>query len=244
MAGGQADTLDFALNPRPKITLHRVGQEREPVLVIDGASRAPEALIDFAATQAPFEPVVPGVNGYPGVRAPAPRAYVANLVDALRPLIETTFGLKGASRGRVQCAFSMVTLPPQALILAQRLPHVDTVDPLQFAILHFLCGEDFGGTAFYRHRATGFETLTPERTPIYQAELAREVALQPPPAAYVIGDTPLHVQTATFEARMDRILVYRSRVLHSGQVRPGDPLAADPRKGRLTANVFLNYLPG
>jgi hypothetical protein len=243
MADGRSDTADFALNPRPTIALHHVGEEREPVLVVDNATRSPQALVDFAATETPFEPVVPGVNGYPGIRAPAPRKYVADLVAALSPLIERAFGLQGVEQGRVQCAFSMVTLPPEDLIVAQRLPHVDTVDPLQFAVLHFLCGEEFGGTAFYRHRSTGFETLSPERAAVYQAELAREVARQPPPAAYVVGDTPLHTQTAAFDARMDRVLVYRSRVLHSGQVRPDDPLSADPRKGRLTANVFLNYRP-
>ena len=236
-----SDSTDFVLNPTPTLALHHVGHEQEPVIVVDNLSLKPQALIDFAATRVTFAPVAPGINGYPGLRGPAPRDYVTEVVLALRPMLDQAFGLRGAAPARVQCAFSLVTLQPEELIVAQRLPHVDTTDSHQFAILHFLCDARFGGTAFYRHRSTGYETLTPERQAPYQVRLARELALYPPPPAYVSGDTPLHVQTAAFEARMDRLLIYRSRVLHSGLVRPGDPLDADPRRGRLTANMFLNY---
>ena len=43
------------------------------------------------------------------------------------------------------------------------------------------------------------------------------------------------------DAVFDRVLIYRSRVLHSGQIDPTVGLSADPARGRLTANIFLNY---
>lgn len=43
------------------------------------------------------------------------------------------------------------------------------------------------------------------------------------------------------DAAFDRLLVYRSRQLHSGLVAGSG--SADPRDGRLTANIFLTYRP-
>jgi hypothetical protein len=243
MTQASPDDAPFALNPHAAVETHRIGHEGEPVLVLDGVMRRPQALVDYAATEVLFEPSARYRSGYPGLLGPAPLNYVGDLVGALRPLIEDAFGLEAVTPARAQCNFSLVTLRPEELSLEQRLPHVDRVDPLQFAILHFLCDEGFGGTGFYRHRATGFESLTAERDSPHREALARELADAPPPAAYVTGDTALYARTAVFEAKFDRVIVYRSRVFHSGQIRPGDPLSADPRQGRLTSNIFLNFRP-
>ena len=232
----------FALNPKPEFDLRLMGEEQEPVLVVDRVLQEPRRLVDHAAEAASFAPVTPGVNGYPGVRAPAPLTYVRDVVSALRPVLEQVFGLKGvAAPARAECNLSIVTLAPEQLLPTQRIPHVDTVDPLQFAILHYLCSEEFDGTAFYRHRSTGFETITPEREAVFEARLRSEMESSPPPAAYVQGDTELFAQTGQVEARFDRLVVYRSRLLHSGLIRSDAKLVANPRAGRLTANIFLNY---
>jgi hypothetical protein len=237
-----AARYDFGLNPTAAVALHHVGEEAEPVLVIDGLMRDPAAMVDFAARDAAFgDAAGAGENFYPGVQAPAPLEYVGLVGRALAPLIQKAFGLPRARPMGASCNLSLVTLPPEALTLAQRLPHIDTVDPLQFAVLHFFCHPRFGGTAFYRHRSTGFETLTPERLEAHRTFLDRDIGRHPPPAAYVTGDTPIYQQTAAFEARFNRILVYRSRAFHSGQVDAAAGLSRDPRRGRLTANVFVTY---
>ena len=236
-----AEAYQFALAPSPRVSLHMVGHEREPVLVIDGVMRRAAALVDYAAAEVSFAPAgIPG-GGYPGIRAPAPLNYVGALVRAMDPLVRRAFGLDGVALARAECNFSLVTTRPGDLLPLQRVPHVDTVDPLQFAYLHFLCDGRFGGTAFYRHRATGFEALTPERAAPYEAARDRELAVAPPTPAYINGDTPCFERTAAFDARFDRLLIYRSRVLHSGHINPTAELSPDPRGGRLTANVFVNY---
>jgi Family of unknown function (DUF6445) len=218
-----------------------VGHEAEPVMVVEDAVSDPWGLVACAAHDTQFEPARATKNFYPGLLAPAPLAYVSGLVRALDPMIRKTFGLTDVKPGRASCNFSIVTAEPKHLNLAQRLPHVDTVDPLQFAILHYLCGPQFRGTAFYRHRATGFETLTPERTASYKRTLDAELDLHPPQAGYIVGDTPLFAQTAQVGAAFNRVIVYRSRLLHSGQVDASAGLSPDPEQGRLTANIFLNY---
>jgi hypothetical protein len=41
------------------------------------------------------------------------------------------------------------------------------------------------------------------------------------------------------EAVPDRLIIYHGSLLHSGIIPPGMKLSADPREGRLTANLFV-----
>jgi hypothetical protein len=234
-----SDRYDFSLRPDPSFSLERIGLEREPVMLVDGTMRHAAALVDYAASEVSFDPVWGPSGGYPGIRAPAPLNYVEALVRALDPKIRRAFGLDRVKLARAECSFSLVTLPPDRLAPLQRIPHVDTTDPLQFALLHYLCDARHGGTAFYRHRETGFETLTPERQPAYEAARARELGEASP--AYIDSDSPHYQRTAAFDAKFDRVLVYRSRTFHSGRIAAGQLLSEDPRHGRLTANIFINY---
>lgn len=232
--------IDFALRPRLSVSLDHVGAEREPLLTLNDALERPEDLIDYAATQVRFQPAWGPAGGYPGIRAPAPLNYVERLVRALSPLIERGFELEGVKLGKAECNFSLVTLPRDQLAPLQRIPHFDTVYPLQFAILHYLCPPEMGGTAFYRHRATGFETLTAERLARFEAVRDAEIQ-QMSGCDYITGDTAHYEQTGIAEARFNRVVVYRSRTLHSGLIPAELELSPDPHRGRLTANIFLSY---
>ncbi len=108
------------------------------------------------------------------------------------------------------------------------------------AILHYLALEDGDGTGFYRHRSTGFETITPERGAAYFANLKADLAKHgPPPGAYINGDTAIFERIAHFEGRFNRALIYRGRLLHSGAISPGRDLPCDALTGRLTVASFL-----
>lgn len=235
-------SYDFQLRDQFDLSLERVGEEREPVLAVEQVLIEPNALVDYASEEVGFSPAWGEHGGYPGIRAPAPLNYVGSLVRALDPFIRRAFDLSGVKLSRAECNLSMVTLPPEQLSPLQRIPHVDTADPLQFAILHYLCGPEHGGTAFYRHRATGFETLTPERVAVFEPIRDRELR-EMGASAYIVGDSNHYEQTAAFEAAFDRALVYRSRTFHSGMIAAGSELSSDARAGRLTANIFLNYAP-
>ncbi|WP_082516112.1 DUF6445 family protein [Sphingomonas sp. Leaf412] len=228
-------TARFPLSPTLRATTRIVGRDREPVVTIDGLSRDPAALVDEAAVAA-FAPAHGPAGGYPGLRAPAPLDYVGDVVRALTPAIVAAFALPTGARPRhAECSFSLVTLPPHDLVPAQRAPHVDTTDAHQFALLHYLCDARFGGTAFFRHRATGFEAITPDRLAAYDAARAAEPAGQ----GYATCDHAAFETIGAVDAAFDRLVVYRSRLLHSGVIPDPGALDADPRTGRLTANIFL-----
>jgi uncharacterized protein DUF6445 len=236
LLGGRA-VLDPFLNAHMRSRLHHIGAESEPLLEIDALLENPAALVAYAAEEVVFSPAYGPAGGYPGLRAPAPLDYVLAVVRALDPLLREAFDLGAARLARAECNFSLVTLAPDALVPAQRVPHVDTTYPLQFAFLHYLCAPEHGGTAFYRHRATGFETLTPERDTAYAAARAGEADEG---SGYILGDTAYFQRTGSVDAAFNRLIVYRSRMLHSGQVG-SSRLSPDPRRGRLTANMFVNY---
>jgi len=233
---------DYGFIPAQELRVEvlHLGAEGEPVLVIDEVMERPTPLMTYAVRSAQFAPLRQAGNFYPGVRAPAPRAYVHGLYSTLRPILAQAFGHDPSSPAQVTSALSLVTLPPQALNLAQRLPHFDTTDARQIAVLHYLCDASHGGTAFYRHRSTGYETINEARSAYYLERLTAELEQHGPPAAgYVSGATPLYDQIGRVEARLNRVVAYRGRLLHSGVILQPDALNRDPRVGRLTANTFV-----
>ena len=122
------------------------------------------------------------------------------------------------------------------------MPHFDTTAANQLAVVHYLCGPEHGGTSFYRHRSTGFETISHERLHRYAATLKREVMTEHPPSAkYMEGDDSLFVRIAKFEARCNRALIYPSSVLHSGDIPRVWPPETPLRAVRLTVNSFVRF---
>ncbi len=220
---------------RPDIVARRIGAEGQPIAIVDGFHLDPDTL-RVAAMSAAFEP---GRHHYPGIRAALPTDYFAQVRPALVPVLREIFGHAGRIE-LLDASFSIVTTPPAELGVEQRLPHVDAVQPGRIALVHYLAPAGRDGTAFYRHRATGFETIDAARSPGYLAQLNAELRDQAPPPAYPFGDTPLFERIAHVEARYNRAVIYRSALLHSGAIAPDAPLDADPGTGRLTVTAFLS----
>ncbi|MGL6159933.1 DUF6445 family protein [Microbulbifer sp.] len=232
--------VNFHCAVAPQIQVASLGGERRPLLVIDGLAAEPESLVEFAAGAPPFR--ARGGDYYPGVRKPLPQAYAEKLCEALDQVLREVFELPPGARAQpLLCALSIATTPPQQLRPIQRLPHFDTSDPNQLAVVHYLCPPQFGGTAFYRHRASGFEFIDSERLHGYAAQLKGQVMASPPAPGYLDGDSELFEQIACIDARFNRALIYRGNQLHSGNIDPHCGLSADPRTGRLTATSFIRY---
>jgi hypothetical protein len=223
------------LNPDRRMEIVRQGVERQPVIVIDDVLAELEAWRALAG-RLEYSRIGPH---YPGLRAPVPQGAAEAMRAELEGVLASTFDLDPVPPV-FECYFSLVTTAPEALAPIQRLPHVDGLEQARIAILIFLSGAEMGGTAFYRQRATGFETLDPERFSRFEAALRAGVAEHGlPPAGYISGDTPLYEKIASYEARPNRALIYRSRALHCAEIAPGAALTASATDGRLTVNSFL-----
>ncbi len=221
---------------QPRLDLHRPGREGEPVVVIDDYFPDPSAWVDIAAGLT----FAPCTSHYPGHRAACPAAHFRALFAPLADVMTGVFGYRGGAHV-AECNFSLVTREPSTLTPFQRLPHFDSFVPNRLAVLIYLSPDTQGGTAFYRHRATGFETLTPARHDLYRQTLDRKVAEEGlPPPRYPGDGEPFFEQIAAFEARYNRVLVYRGSTLHSGLIDDSVRLSPDPRIGRLTLNGFID----
>ncbi|MGD1925144.1 MAG: DUF6445 family protein [Paracoccaceae bacterium] len=229
-----------AANPELTIEVQSVGRSGEPVLVIDNFLADPAGIV-AAATKAPdWKELPPG--GYPGRRAALPRAYVQALLRRLNGPIRRQLLSNAMKLDRFDCSFSMVTRPPGDLTALQRVPHIDIASDKRIAVLHYLCGPTFGGTAFFRQDVTGFEQIGPEEREDYLAERARGLKTLGAAHRYPGQDTPGYSRTGFVEARFNRVIAYRSFTLHSGIIDNPGLLSNDPGKGRLTANFFLDYV--
>lgn len=219
----------------PTINARRIGVEQHPLVVVDGFHPNPDALRAHAIAGR-FEAAR---HHYPGVRAVLPPVYF----DAVRPVLSLVLPeVFGASErpGLIDASFSIVTTPPDRLTLPQRLPHVDAVEGGRIALVHYLALDHGDGTAFFRHRSTGFESIDAARAAIYYPQVDAELRHGGAVATgYVNGSTRLFEQIAHVEARYNRAVIYRSALLHSGAIAADAVLSDDPAVGRLTVTAFL-----
>lgn len=220
-----------------KPELHRFGQSRQPVVSVDGITGDVAAAVATAAALAPF-PV--SRTYYPGLRRiftetdTAAFAYACGLLEAAAPFIGGGFD---ADRfDLIEASFSIVTASPGALTPAQRAPHFDSFDPNYIAVLHYLADTPGSGTAFYRQRSTGIELVDDaNRDAFVTAARAESADL----AGYTNASNVHFEQIGRIDAVPDRLVIYRGALLHSGIIPPDMKLSADPRQGRLTANLFI-----
>ena len=215
--------------------LHRQGNEQRPLLVLDDFWPDPEMLREDAAA------LRMGQIGphYPGLRADVPRRLAESIRRRIAPLLAEHFGLDPAPAVS-EAYYSLVSTPPRALAPIQRLPHFDGVEPRRIALLLFLGHGAQGGTAFYRQRGTGFESVDAARLDCFSAKLESATRRHGmPEPAYIAGDTPLFEQVAVHHGAFNRALVYAGNSLHCAWLPPDVALDTDPLAGRLTLNLFL-----
>ena len=230
-----AERMTATQTSAPSIETRRIGSEHAPLVVIDGFAPEPDAL-RAAACAAPF---VAAGEHYPGLRAPLPSEYLATQLPIVAAALGRSFG-RFRRISVVDASFSMVTTAPTALAPRQRVPHVDAYGRERVALIHYLSLDNMDGTAFFRHRATGFETIDAQRAAGFFAALDDELRdPESSPTGYIAGDTALFDRTTAVDARYNRALLYRSHLLHSGAIAPDALLSPDPSTGRLTITAFL-----
>ncbi|PKM18390.1 MAG: hypothetical protein CVV11_13815 [Gammaproteobacteria bacterium HGW-Gammaproteobacteria-15] len=225
-----------------QITRLSTGKEQSPLLLVDNFIPQPEALVEYACGQQ----FLANSPYYPGVRSAAPESYRQFMLQSLQATLIDYFALPATALGFSVCHFSLVTTPPTQLKLLQRIPHFDTTEKHALAAVHYLFHGDQGGTAFYRHRKTGFETIDDSRTMAYYRALEAENDGPNLPKAsdgYIGGDTALFEQIGAQQGIFNRLIIYRRHALHSGIINQNTSLSANPRLGRLTISSFIDMQP-
>jgi hypothetical protein len=214
----------------------RIGRELAPLVVVDNLVADPADLVNAAATKQ-FGEVA---SYYPGIRAKVSLTYQQFILEQLRGVFAEEFAFESGAVRFTACHYSLVTTPAEKLTYLQRIPHVDSVASKELAFVHYLFETDLGGTAFYRHRKSGFEYIDQGRKPEYLRYLEEEKSgPDSPPAQYINGDTPLYELVGAQQGVFNRLVIYRRNSLHSGALDRNFIPDPNPRTGRLSINGFL-----
>ena len=147
----------------------------------------------------------------------------------------------GQAIGRDSSFFSFVSTASQDLLPIQCIPHFDSTDPKLLAAVIYLCDSRFGGTAFYRHRRTGYEEITQENVDNYQLALNSDMrAHGAPKKEYINGDTALFETLFASELKFNRAIVYPGRALHAAMIDRQFGSPKNKNDWRLTITALLH----
>ena len=216
-----------------------IGQEQQPIIVIDNFVADPAGLVAYALGQ---QDVMPAAGHYPGLRSKAPGAYQAMLCQRLSPLLCQVFGLAAEQLTQAECYYSMVATPVNQLSVVQQLPHFDQPKRDELAVIHYLCGEPHGGTSFYRHRSSGYEYVDQQRLQGYISRLENDIQRygMPRQPCYINGENVFFERVTSVRAVFNRAVVYRCSSLHSGDIPSDYQFDMNPTTGRFTVASFIH----
>lgn len=228
-------TVNAQIPAQWQISTLTVGDEQLPVVIVDNVLANTEAFVQHA-TQQKFAALAPH---YPGLRSKAPHEYLVQVMPGILPLLRDTFNYQfGADVN--ECFYSLLTTRPDQLKPIQRLPHFDGVGDEKVAILHYLSPHQSGGTSFYRHRTSGFESVPNVRFKNYRRMIGREVEkFGIPDPSYPDGDTKMFERYFKIEAKFNRLVMYRGISIHAVGVPDAFTFSTNPKDGRLTVNTFV-----
>lgn len=234
-----------SLQLHPNITnvVLKVGDEKTPVIIIDNFLADLDKFVDAVCTQADFE--TEKQTYYPGFRARIGEEYNRLVVNTLGKHLFNVFTIPEHHRLVVDGAYySLVATAPEQLVPGQCRPHCDTVLPYYLAIMQYLGPEHHGGTGFFKHKQTGYERVSADRIKHYTQSIADYDKLHGNPApAYITDSNDRYELMGSVEYRPNRMIIYPGNLLHSGLINPATDIDKNPRTGRLTANIFVNFVP-
>lgn len=232
-------SFNFTVKSCAKWHLLRIGVEKTPVILIDNFLTNLEPVSQLAIN-ARFQQEKS--TYYPGTRAKLADSYIDFVLNQISPVIGQVYQLESVKAVAADKGyFSLVNQTAKKLKKAQCIPHFDSLNKRQFAIMHYINSGDFGGTGFYRHNPTGFENIEQSNLLAYQvARCEFEHRYGQPAQDYIRESTAEFKLLGKIAYKQNRLVIYPGTLLHSGLIEAVD-LSDKPKTGRLTANIFAEF---
>ncbi|GMH47426.1 hypothetical protein TL16_g00062 [Triparma laevis f. inornata] len=180
-------------------------------------------------------------TAFPGVVAGLSPAIVSSVTSKVAPLVKYYFG-KNISANKFRGGFIGLSCPyadGRGPTRAASAPHVDGINPHRIVAVHYLSDRSVwpfgGGTAFFRHKETGYLDFRPsvcrremeERPYTDYAWTCRDnmghynPKLEHDPSLKLVGETDDFGEYEILdmvEHKPNRIVLYRNNILHSSFV--------------------------
>jgi len=209
-------------------------------VVLDNVLTAPELLVALSSHHLEaFLPV--RHNGYPGVELPLPDAALTPFIDLFVKEAGAALGVSSviAAAGRL----SMVTRGADELTPLQRVCHRDrlgagTGQVAAAGVLYLFEDPALGGTAFFRPRL-GEERANQLIEKLSSATEEEADELLGSHRCYLASSNAHFEHLVTVAPGFNRLIFYDGSVFHSSAISAPEKLSADPRRGRLTLNLFF-----
>lgn len=193
--------------------------------------------LNFASNYRP-DWVTP-TNSYPGLWAKVPNLYFKFINDIIVE-ISKQHRFEMTDIKRVSCNYALLTSTPSSLLPFQTIPHFDSKINNQMAIVHYLCGQEFGGTGFFRHNQSGIELIDSKNRANYLDTLSVEIQdTANVSQSYISDNHPLFTRTHYESAEFGKLVTYPGNLLHSACVPESLPVVKHLRDGRLTITTFI-----
>lgn len=232
----------FELNNDIQVHIERIGVEKTPLIMIDNFAKNPDAIVDYVCQNATFS--FDPQSFYPGIRANLTQLYADFVLERMRDILLDTFEFPASTVLTQKLAYySLITFQENELKMLQRIPHIDSLRPTYLAGVHYLNSKPHGGTGFFRHIPTGFETITDERHDFYFST-AKEFAMKNgvPLPQYITGSTNHYELIHKVDYKPNRLVFYPGHLLHSGLLLVPNDIDPNPATGRLTGNIFIDTI--
>ena len=234
--------MAYSINRAATPYFNHVGKDKTPVFILDNflENLADDMLADLNQLEFDDFPTY-----YPGIRAILPQQYILAVARVCVPLLRKIYAIPSDYNIEFfDSYFSLVTVLPEALSVEQRIPHFDGADPYRFALLHYLNPSQHGGTAFYRHQPTGIERVFENTADEYLTSVSDYFSQHGAPAdIYIDSSNTQFEKIGEIPYVQNRMAMYPGNLLHSGNITPETDIDPNPITGRLTANIFLNFVP-
>lgn len=212
------------------------------MIIIDDYASSTEQIINFAVAQSSFNQ--DDKSFYPGLRSQLPRDYVVRCLDPLIPHFYSVYGIpKNLSPQIVDARFSLITQEPKSLQAIQTIPHFDSPSRYTIAVLHYLNDLPHRGTGLFRHKPTGFEYINEARHAEYFNYVQNYLRnFKEKEVAYCPLDSADYECYKEVEFKLNRLVAYPGCLLHTAIVDQEKDVDSNPRTGRLTANMLLEFV--
>ncbi len=234
--------MPYSVNRAATPYLNHVGQEKTPIFILDNfLENLSESLLKDVE-KLEFDQAT---TYYPGIRAKLPEEYILAVAQALVPVMQKIYAIPENYKIEFYDSYySLVTLNPADLMVEQQIPHFDGADKYRFALLHYINPNPHGGTAFYRHNKTGMERIYEEQADTFLSSVSQYFSEHTgQESKYIDSSNTQFTKIGEIPYVQNRMAIYPGNLLHSGVINPDVDVDPSPVSGRLTANIFINFVP-
>ena len=239
--------MNLQLNPALEIQASPV-TDTQLCVVVDDFLLNPEQAVQYAIDH--HDEFSMQERAYPGHVLPVPNEFLQALNRFIQREMSRLFPF---CRGGIEfhTQFSLATLHPEDFTWIQRLCHTDPqIAPgrVNFAALLYLFDDpEMGGTGFYRWKDPDYwvrmSAAQRDDPDAGLEELEGKFRMFRDPPCYMTQSNEAAELLDVVPARFNRLVFYSGDLPHNAHITRPELLSADPAKGRLTLNCFVNALP-